>query len=201
MAMEYAVLTRPDSDAASGKLDQDTGRAGSVLVESEKSGQPRLVRLFTWLCALFAVGFLIWAADLSQTYGLSPGDGGVLRPPVERWAVAFTTALVGIAPFAGMLIYVRLYVTRLVRAQGKIDVTVLGLLAPATRRFDLTDVGAARRHDGRMQLDISVNAPWITLWIGRRPYIIPLNAGRVDRRGIAQLAVDGERVRRRAAQH
>jgi hypothetical protein len=196
--MEAAVLAPADPDAASGKLDQDTGRAGSVLVESDKSGQPRLVRLFTWLCALFAVGFLIWATDLSQTYGLSPGDGGVLRPPVERWTTAIGTALLGSAPFAGMLIYVRLYVTRLVRARGKLDITVLGLFAPATRRFDLTDVVGARRHDGRFEAHISVNAPWITLWIGRRPYIIPLNAGRVDRRGIAQLAVDGERVRRRA---
>jgi hypothetical protein len=198
--MENVVLSRPDFDTASGTGDHASASAGATLVANDDGGQPRLVRLFTWLCAIFAIGALTWAADLSQTYGLSPGDGGMLRPPVERWTTAIGTALLGSAPFAGMLIYVRLYVTRLVRARGKLDITVLGLIAPATRRFDLTDVGGARRHDGRFEAHISVNAPWITLWIGRRPYIIPLNAGRIDRRGIAQLAVDGERARRRAAQ-
>jgi len=199
MAMENALLTRPDPDPAPDASDKASAPAGATLVANEDDGQPRLVRLFTWLCAIFAVGGLFWAADLSQTYGLSPGDGGVLRPPVERWSMAIGIALLGLAPFLGMLAYVRLYITGLVRARGKLDVTVLGLFARTTRQFDLTDAGAARRHDGRVQFDISVNAPWITLWLAGWPYIIPLNAGRIDRRGIAQLAVDGERARRRVA--
>ena len=194
------MLTRPDPNRVSVARDQAHAPAGATLVMNDDDGQSRLVRLFTWLCVMFAFGGLIWAADLSQTYGLSPGDGGVLRPPVERWTTAICTALLGLAPLLGMLAYVRLYVTRLVRARGKLDVTVLGLVQRTTRRFDLTDIGAARRHHGRFQTDMmSVNAPWITLWIAGWPYIIPLNAGRIDRRGITQLVVDGERARRRRA--
>jgi hypothetical protein len=196
--MEDAVLTRTDTDVVSASHDA-SAPAGATLVANEDGGQPRMIRLLTWLFAAWAVAWLTWAADLSQTYGLSPGDGGVLRPPVERWLAALVVALLGIAPFAGMLAYVRLYVTRLVRTRGKLDVTVLGLFARTTRRFDLTDIGSARRHDGRLQSHISVNAPWITLWIGRRPYIVSLNAGRVDRRGVAQLAIDAERASRRVA--
>jgi hypothetical protein len=183
------------AQTGAGELPGD--HAGSVLVEN--GGQARKVRLLTWLFAVWAVAWLIWAADLSQTYGLSPGDGGALRPTLQRWTMALSTALLGVAPFAGMVAYVRLYVTRLVRARGKVDVTVLGLFAPTTRRFDLTDIGPARSHHGRLQTDISVNAPWITLWIKWRPYIIDLQAGRIDRRGVSQLAVDAARAR--AATH
>src|SRR5262245_1059744 len=197
--MEDAVLTRVNLDAASEVSDEASIPAGSTLVANDGGGQVWMVRVLTWLFAIVAVAALIWAADMSQTYGLSPGDGGVLRPPVERWAAAFLVALVAIAPFAGMLVYVRLYVTRLVRTRGKVDITVLGLFARTTRRFDLAEIGAARRHDGRFESDISVNAPWITLWIARWPYIISLNAGRVDRRGVDQLAIDAERARRRVA--
>ena len=193
------MLTRVNSDAASEVSDEASIPAGSTLVANDGGGQVWMVRVLTWLFAIVAVAALIWASDMSQTYGLSPGDGGVLRPPVERWTAAFLVALVGIAPFAGMLVYVRLYVTRLVRTRGKVDVTILGLLARTTRRFNLIEIGAARRHDGRLQANVSVNAPWITLWVGRRPYIISLNSGRVDRRGVAQLAIDAERARRREA--
>ena len=53
----------------------------SVLVENNR--QARKVRIITWASALWVIGFLYWAADLSQTYGRAPGDGGVLRPPLH----------------------------------------------------------------------------------------------------------------------
>jgi hypothetical protein len=167
-------------------------------VLAENGGQGRTVRLLVLLFAMWAVGCLIWAADLTQTYGLSPGDGGELRPPLQRWAMALVIAFVGVGPLAAMAAYVRLYVTRLIRGGARVDVTVLGLLAPTTHTFKLTDIGSARHHHGRLQTDISVDAPWITLWIGRWPYVIPLHGGRVDRHGIDQLAIDAARWRARA---
>jgi hypothetical protein len=90
--------------------------------------QARKVRFVAWGLVLFCIGFLYWAADMSQTYGLNPGDGGVLRPATERWAVAAILALIGILPFVGMVIYVRLYVIGLVRERDELRVTVIGLL-------------------------------------------------------------------------
>jgi hypothetical protein len=38
--------------------------------------------------ALATLGAVSWGVDLAQTYGLSPGDGGELRPLRQRLAVA-----------------------------------------------------------------------------------------------------------------
>jgi hypothetical protein len=165
----------------------------SVLVENRR--QARKVRIVTWASALWCIGWLYWATDLSQTYGLSPGDGGVLRPPLQRWAAAAIVALIGILPFAGMAIYARLYVVRLERERADLRVTVIGFFTPATRTHPVTDVGGSRKHRGELRLRTSVNAPWMVLRIAGRPYIIDLQAERVDSRAIERLVADAAKAR------
>ena len=165
----------------------------SVLVGNYR--QARKVRIVTWAFGLWCVGFLYWAADLSQTYGLAPGDGGVLRSPLQRWTAAAILALIGILPFAGMIVYALLYVVRLAREDANVHVTVLGLLAPSTRVYPVADVERTRHHHGRLELRISVNAPWITLRIAGRPYVIDLQAEQVDTEAIEQLVADAGKAR------
>jgi hypothetical protein len=163
------------------------------LVENYR--QARKVRIITWVSGLWCIGFLYWAADLSQTYGLAPGDGAVLRPPLQRWTAATILALIGILPFTGMIIYARLYVIRLVREGANVHVTVIRVFAPSTRTHAIPDVERARHHHGRYEVRISVNAPWITLRIAGWPYIIDLQAERVDAPAIERLVADAAKAR------
>jgi hypothetical protein len=163
-------------------------------VDRKSPAGPQSVRIVTWAFGLWCIGFLYWGADLSQTYGLAPGDGGVLGPPLQRWTAAAILALIGILPFAGMLIYARLYVIRLAREGANVNVTVIGLFAPSTRIYAVTDIEHARHHHGRLKLRISVNAPWITLRIAGRPYVIDLQAERIDASAIEKLVADAARA-------
>ena len=46
--------------------------------------QAKKVRWFTAFALVVCLGCLYWGYDLSQTYGLSPGDGGVGGPRGRR---------------------------------------------------------------------------------------------------------------------
>jgi hypothetical protein len=165
----------------------------SVLVENRR--QVRKVRFLCWGSVLWCIGMIYWAADLSQTYGLAPPDGGVLRPPLQRWTFAAIMALIGILPFIGLLIYARLYVIRLVRDRAEVGVTVIGFLMPSTRTFTLVEVGNTRDHHGQFRSNITVNAPWMVLRIAGRPFVIDLQADLVDRGAIRRLTFDAARAR------
>lgn len=147
---------------------------------------------------LWCIGFLYWASDMSQTYGLALGDGGALRPSATRWTVATILALIGILPFLGMVVYVRLYVIGLARERDELRVTVIGLPTSLTRIHAIRDVEAARQHDGQLRTRITVNTPWTVLRIAGRPYIIDSQAEWIDGAAISRLVRDGEKARRSA---
>jgi hypothetical protein len=153
------------------------------------------VRIFTWATVLWLIGFLYWAYDMSQTYGLSPGDGGVLKPAGTRWSMAAVLVALGLAPLIGMAIYARLYVTRLARDGERIMLTVIGLLRAQTVTLPLGAVATATRNDGRglpfsRWSRISVNAPWITLRAAGRPYILDQQAEVLDEAALRRLLQD-----------
>ena len=162
----------------------------------ESHWQALKVRIITGATALWCAGWLYWAYDMSQTFGLSPGDGGVLRPAGERWALAAFLALIGIAPLAGMAVYARLYVTRLCRDGQQVVVTIIGLVRPRTFSVPLAAVAKATSHQGRTPFysRITVNAPWITLRIAGRPYILDQQAERLDNGALQRLIRDGNRA-------
>lgn len=70
------------------------------------------VRGMLWFSLLVGLGCLYWGYDLSQTYGLSPGDGRVLRPLAERLAWGGFVALFGLSFLVGMLVYTHVYINR-----------------------------------------------------------------------------------------
>ena len=76
-----------------------------------------------------AVGSIWWGADLLETYGMKPGDGGVLRPFEDRLLVASITARCGIACAIGLLICQSLHVVGLALIGADFDVhTKVGFL-------------------------------------------------------------------------
>jgi hypothetical protein len=166
-----------------------------VIVENR--WQARKVRVVLWAMALWCAGWLYWAYDLAHTYGLSPGDGGVLRPAGERFMAAAVVAALGIAPFAGMAFYARRYVTRLARDGDTITVSVLGIVSTATWSRPVAAVSSAKEHQGRLELQSSVNAPWITLRIDGRRYVIDLQSEHVNRNALNALVRAGRRARGR----
>ena len=164
------------------------------LVENRR--QARKVR---WVCRgslLWALACLLWATDLARTFGLSPGDGAVLRPAGERWVVASFVAAIGLLPVAGLVFYARRYVIRLVRSRQSAQVTLLGFGASFTREYGVAALGGSKTHEGRIFAGgVSVRAPWITIRINGKRYVVDLQSERVDQRALAALINDGARAR------
>jgi hypothetical protein len=171
----------------------------SVLLEND--WQARKVRLVLAGAALWFIGWSWWAYDLGRTFGLSPGDGGTLRSPSERIAVAALVWLIGFLPFAGMVAYSRIYLTRIERLRDAVSLTVLGILRPATISFPPSAFGqGGAEYEGKMSARVSVNAPWMTLRVRGRllPFVVDLQAEYVNVSAIRALArrkPDGPKAR------
>ena len=150
------------------------------------------MRVVCWLSLPWAIAWLLWAADLGQTFGLGAGDGGVLRPDGERWSVAALVAAIGLLPVAGLTLYARRYILRLARVGNEAELTLLGFWAPIEARVPISKFEGKTDHDGRFWSGgVSVQAPWITLRIDGRRYILDRQADRLDERGLRRLIDDG----------
>lgn len=160
----------------------------SVLFENHR--QARKVRLVFVGSVLWWIGWSWWAYDMGRSFGLSPGDGGVLRPPSQRLAVAGLLWLIGFAPFAGMVVYCRVYLTRIERLRDEVCLTVLGWLRPQTHRFPPAAFAGGGAYAGKMAGRISVDAPWMTLRVRGRwlPFVVDRQAEYVNRSAIRALA-------------
>ena len=135
------------------------------------------------VCGMFWFGFALflaslkWGYDLSQTYGLSPGDGGVLRPLGERLAWGGFVILLGAALVAGLELYGRLYICRV-----QFDRKVERVLFETVRwwgyqRIDIPvgEIVGSSYHAGDFEtLKHTVNAPWYFVQLGghRLPLIL-----------------------------
>jgi hypothetical protein len=140
------------------------------------------VRFIMILSLLCATGSVWWGIDLAKTYGLNPGDGGVLAPLVVRLVWGTGVSVLGIAFMAGMWLYSRNYVARLEYDEQSNMYTVrhIGFFGTTKSVFCQQDIVSSRFHRGRLSADIQVNAPWWTIHIaGRRKPLI------LDAQGIA----------------
>ncbi len=147
----------------------------------------------------WAAGWLYWAWSLSETYGLLPGDGGVLKPVADRYFMALITALAGIVPLVGMIVYTRLYAVRIERRGDQVLVVTIGCLSRNSRLHPVSDFMSSNHNEGRMRGRISVHAPWISLYVAgsRLPYIVDLQAETVNTGAIEALANTTEKSSRR----
>jgi len=162
----------------------------------ENRWQAKKTRWLTWGLIACTAGCLYWAWLLAHTYGLSPGDGGVLRPLHQRLMMAGFVALIGVLPTAGMWVFNRRYLTRIERDEDKVALTTLGLLFRSTRVFRLSDFAGTGYHHGQMSGRISVNAPWMALRVAGvwPPFVVDLQAEHADTSAIRGLSVSARLV-------
>lgn len=168
----------------------------------DNSGRALRVRLVMLGTVLWCLAMCAWATDLAASYGLSPGDGGQLRPLAQRLQVALLVGLAGLLPMPAMALFMRCYLVRLERHGERLEVVAIGLLAPVRSHLAVADVRRVRAHDGRFHAGgVAVEAPWLSLYVAghRLPYLVDLQAGRVDATGIARLLRAGEPVPARTA--
>jgi hypothetical protein len=156
--------------------------------------QARKARLVVLGTIVWSLGWLYWSTVIAQTYGLSSGDGGALRPAGQRYTIAALMLAVAIAPLIGMLVYGRVYLTRIRRDGDRLELTSLGFLLPFRFRVALSDLAGATTYKGETSGAVSVNAPWITLRVkGRRlPFVVDLQAEHVNKSAVLGLADRGK---------
>ena len=133
------------------------------------------VRFITVLSLLCEIGSLWWGIDLAQTYGLNPGDGGLLAPASARFAWAAGVIVPGIAFVVGMWFYSQHYIARLEYDERTRLFTVRHVWFPGstTTVFRKEDILTSSFHKGKLNAHIQVKAPWWTIHIaGRRKPLI-----------------------------
>lgn len=140
------------------------------------------VRVIIWGSALVAAGSLYAAAGIYETYGINPGDGGVLKPLHERAAVAAFVAFLGLSFLIAMLVYGRCYVAAasLDEVAMELHLETFGLLGRRKQVLPVGDILERKEHAGRVPVfierasGITVNAPWRSVRVaGRRlPLIV-----------------------------
>ncbi len=112
----------------------DQAAAPRLVFDSARQG--RKVWLLTWFAAAGAVATLYWGWNLLRTYGLSPGDGGVLRPLGQRIALGAFVGSLGPMFFGGMLVFNRHYVDRITRlGVDRLRIRMMGLFL--RREYDV----------------------------------------------------------------
>lgn len=166
---------------------------GDVLFDA--AGQLTKVRLVMWLSVVCAIGAGWWGWSLTQTYGLAPGDGGVLAPPGVRLAVGGTVAALGLL-FAGpMAVYGRQYIAQVRRVPGTTGLVIATTRLIGTREstYAAAEVTIGRAHEQRPIADafgtgIAVHAPWQAVHVPDRRLPLILDGqgtfkGRHDAKG------------------
>jgi hypothetical protein len=165
-------------------------------------GRTRRVRLVMLGSVLWCLAMGAWAFDLAASYGVNPGDGGQLRPLAQRLQAAILVGLAGLLPMLALAAYMRCYLVRLERRGQRLEAVAIGVFAPVRRELAVADVRRVRAHDGRFHAGgVAVDAPWLSGsvagdWL---PYLVDLQAGRVDAAAIERLPRGREPVSPRRA--
>jgi hypothetical protein len=159
----------------------------TVLFENERqAGKTRkaIVAAVVW-----AVGWFYWAMVMAHVFGALPGSEAV-GASGSRPGLAALMAFVGVAPFAGLLVYSRIYLIRIEHMQDVVTLTTLGVFSPCVYRVPQSAIVAAKTQtDDRNNTGVG-KPVWITLRVaGRRlPFVADLQAERADMVAITALA-------------
>lgn len=157
----------------------------------ENGSRVRRVRLVTLFIALFATALACWAVSLARSYGLSPGDGGVLRPLGERLLVGGIVLLIALVLLAGIVIYLRRYLIRIELRDDQVELTVIGVLSPFVITFDRIEILSTRYFHGNFSArGLVVRAPWITIKVAgwQIPFVTDMQATHVREEAVMALA-------------
>ena len=175
----------------------------------DNNRQALKVRFVFWLLLAAGMGGL-WAGwSILLYFGLSPGDGGVLRPLWQRLLFGGSLAVLGGTVAYGMWIYIHLYVLRIALQGSEVAVTTMAPFGRTETVYNPVDLGEGAFHDGKVSaLDGAsaafsvprVDAPWMTLRVRGRfwPLIVDVQAEVIDFGQIGVLA-EGKRDEQRAS--
>ncbi len=174
---------------------------GQSIVLLECRRQAIKVRLLFWFLVVVAV-WCVWGGwEIFQTYGLSPADGGVLKPLWQRAAFGAFVAGIGLAAMIGTWVYMGMYVVDLSRHGDRVQIVTLSPLGRQNFEYATSEIGKSAYYHGRVDHGVPsssakglwVNAPWITLRVvGRRfPFILDLQAEEINVAALRDLAEGG----------
>jgi hypothetical protein len=166
------------------------------MVPVYRAGRQLIKVRFLMALSLVVLAFCLWwGLDLARTYGLNPGDGGVLAPLPQRLAWAGSVSLFGIACVIGMCVYGRVYAARIEydADMQQIHLDTVGFFWNNRHIINLANVGGARAHRdinrGYLGEAVghpipTVNAPWMSVQIAgwRLPLIIDQQGETLDRK-------------------
>jgi len=155
----------------------------AVLFENER--QARKSRKAIVAAVVWAVGWFYWAMVMAHFFGALPGSDAVPRPSLA--AIMF---LVGVAPFAGLLFYSRVYLVRIESDGDLVTLTTLGVFSPRAYQVPQSAIVSTRTQTDDKNNTGAGKPVWITVRIaGRRlPFVADMQAERVDAAGIMALA-------------
>jgi hypothetical protein len=144
----------------------------------EAGGQLIKVRIVV-LCSLPLAAASIWLAiHLAQTYGVNPGDGGVLAPLPVRLAWAAGVFLLGMSFAVAMWLYGKCYIAKMeIDEQSRVlTIHTVGFFGTTKQKVALSRITGNRYNEGYLDLPSApvVHAPWWTIRIdGRKlPFIL-----------------------------
>ncbi|MHA1523919.1 MAG: hypothetical protein ACTSY1_05885 [Alphaproteobacteria bacterium] len=145
------------------------------------------VRIVAWCLIGAGLAGLVAVQDIYATYGLSPGDGGVLKPWSERLAFAATLGALCLAVIASAIALSARYVAMIVETRAGsgeklkiLEITTAGLFGPQMRT--VPQKGSIwRRHSGAINTAYT-QAPYLALRPAKTmiPYIVDLQAEQVS---------------------
>lgn len=193
--MPRQKTSRERAHSAQIKAQEDAPpEAGGLTAVYHADWQGKKVMGMLWFSIAVCLGCLYWAYDLSRTYGLSPGDGGVLRPLGERLGWAGVVAAFGLTFAVGMIAYARKYIhgVWLDGSAQQIRFETLRLWGAARFSVPPGDVVGSRYQAGQFATPShTVNTPFYFVYIRghRLPYILD-GQGKFIRPGLAAQLLD-----------
>ena len=159
----------------------------TILFENERQGKK--LRKSIVAAIVWAVGWFYWAMVMAHFFGALPGSEAV-GASGSRPGLAALMFFVGVAPFAGLLVYSRIYLIRIEHMQDVVTLTTLGVFSPRVYQVPQSVIVAARTQTDDRNNTGAGKPVWITLRIaGRRlPFVADLQAERADMAAITALA-------------
>lgn len=167
--------------------------------------QLRKVRFMMFFSLVCAAGCLWWGISLFQTYGLAPGDGGILAPLPVRLAWGVGVSLIGIIFAAMMGLYGKMYVARTSynSLAQQLNLETIGLFGFEVHELPLADMIGSRYQEGWIRIGpitislsalTSVYAPWQSLrFAGRRlPFLLDLQGEMQEPDLVEQLLIKSQ---------
>lgn len=142
------------------------------------------VRVVAWFLIGAGLAGLAATWNIYATYGLAPGDGGVLRPWSERAAFAGVLGALSLATIASAIALAARYVSAIRETrQGKaraLDIVTVGLFRPQTRGLP-RDGGTWRKFAGNIYTSYT-SAPYALFRPAKTlvPYVVDLQAEQVS---------------------